>query len=71
MLTKKKLQLRKPQLKIYFINVGSKLTAKIPSSNTNFESYLSNITTSIVGKPLYEKEFSDAFFELKSNKSPG
>ena len=71
MLTKKKLLLRKPLLKIYFINVGSKLTAKIPSSNTNFESYLPNITTSIVGKPLYEKEFSDAFFALKSNKNPG
>ena len=39
----------------YFINVGSKLTAKIPSSNTNFESYLPNITTSILDKPLNEK----------------
>ena len=45
----------------YFINVGSKLAAKIPSTNTNFESYLSNITTSILDKPLNEKEFKDAF----------
>ena len=39
----------------YFINVGSKLAAKIPSSNANFESYLPNITTSILDKPLNEK----------------
>ena len=55
----------------YFKNVGSKLAAKIPSSNTNFESYLPNITTSILDKPLNEKEFKDAFFALKANKSPG
>ena len=28
------------KLNSYFINVGSKLAAKEPSSNTNFESYL-------------------------------
>ena len=55
----------------YFKNVGSKLAAKIPSSNTNFESYLPNITTSILNKPLNENEFEDAFFALKANKSPG
>ena len=55
----------------YFISVGSKLAAKIPSSNTNFESYLPNITTSILDKPLNEKEFKDALFALEANKSPG
>ena len=54
----------------YFINAGSKLAAKIASSNINFESYLPNITTAILGKPLNEKEFQDAFFALKANKSP-
>ena len=49
----------------YFINLGSKLAAKIPSSNTNFETYLPNITTSILDKPLNEKEFKDTFFALK------
>ena len=34
----------------YFINVGSKLATKIPPSNTNFESYLPNITTSFLEK---------------------
>ena len=55
----------------YFINVGPKLATKIPPSNTNFESYLPNITTSFLEKPLKEKEFKDAFFALKTNKSPG
>ena len=55
----------------YFINVGTKLATKIPPSNTNFESYLPNITTSFLEKPLKEKEFKDAFFALKTNKSPG
>ena len=54
-----------------FINLGSKPLAKIPSSNTNFESNYPNITTSILEKPLKEKELKDAFFALKTNKSPG
>lgn len=45
----------------YFINVESKLTAKIPSSNTKFEFYLPNITTSILSKPPNEEELKDAF----------
>ena len=51
------------------MNVGYKLARKILSSNTNFESYLPNITTSILGKPLNEKEFKDAFFALKKKNS--
>ena len=42
---------------------------RVSSSNTNFGSYLPNITTSILDKPVNEKEFKDAFFALKSNKS--
>ena len=55
----------------FFINIGSNLADKIPPSSTNFESYLSNITTALSGKPLLEKEFKDPFFTLKTNKSPG
>ena len=51
--------------------MGAKLATKIPPSNTYFESYSSNITTTLLEKPLKEKEFKDAFFELKKNKSPG
>ena len=36
-----------------------------------FESYLSNITTSSLDKPLNQKEFKGASFGLKANKSPG
>ena len=51
--------------------MGPKLATKIPSSNSKFESYLPNITTSFLEKALKEKEFKDAFFALKTNKSPG
>ena len=54
-----------------FINVGSNLADEIPPSSTNFESYLPNITTALSDKPLTKKEFKDAFFTMKTNKSPG
>ena len=57
------------KLKLFYKR--SKLAARIPSRNTNFESYLPNIATSILVKPLEEKYFKDSFFALKSNKSPG
>ena len=53
----------------FFINVGSKLADKSPPSSTNFESCLPNIATALSDKPLAEKEFKDAFFALKINKS--
>ena len=49
----------------------SKLAAKIPPSNANFESYLPNITIYFLEKPLKENGFKLAFFALKTNKSPG
>ena len=55
----------------FFINVDFNLADKIPRSSTNFESYLSDITTALSDKPLSEKGFKDAFFTLKTNKSPG
>ena len=55
----------------FFINIGSNLADKIPPSSINFESYLRNITTALSDKPLSGKEFKEAFFTLKTNKSPG
>ena len=55
----------------FFINISSNLADKIPPSSTNFELYLPNITTALSDKPLSEKEFKDAFFTLKTSKSPG
>ena len=57
------------KFKSYYINLRSNLATKIPSSNKNFESYLPNITTTILRKPFKEKEFKDAFFVLKTKKS--
>ena len=51
--------------------MGSKLATKIPRSDTNFESFLPNITTSFLEKPLKDNKFMVAFFALKTNKSPG
>ena len=45
--------------------MGSTPAAKIPLGNSNFESYLPNITASIPEKPFKKKEFKDAFFALK------
>ena len=53
----------------FFINVGSNVADKIPPSSTNFQSYLLNITTVLSDKPLSEKEFKNAFFTLKTNRS--
>ena len=55
----------------FLVNIGSNLADKFPASSTNFESYLPNVTTALSDKPLSEKEFKDAFFTLKTNKSPG
>ena len=55
----------------FFIKIGFNLADKIPPSSTNFELYLPNITTALSDKPLSEKEFKDAFFTLKTVKSPG
>ena len=54
------------KFKSYFINVGSKLATKIPPSNKNFESYLPNITTSVLEKPLKENEFKVAFICIEN-----
>ena len=49
----------------------SKLATKITSSHKNITSCLQNINTSILERSLNEKEVKDAFFALKTNKTPG
>ena len=53
------------------MNTSTNLAGKIPHSTTNFESYLPNITTIFRENCLTEEEFKNAFFSLKTNKSPG
>ena len=55
----------------FFINIVYNLTDKIRPSSTNVESYLPNITAVLSDKLLSQEEFKDAFFILKTNKSPG
>ena len=55
----------------FFVNTSTNLAGKIPHSTTNFESYLPNITTIFRENCLTEEEFKNAFFSLKTNKSPG
>ena len=52
------------------MNTRTNLAAKIPHGTTNFESYLPNITTIFRENCLTEEEFKNAFFSLKTNKSP-
>ena len=53
------------------MSTGTNLAAKIPHGTTNFESYLPNITTIFRENCLTKEEFKNAFFPLKTNKSPG
>ena len=55
----------------YFINVGPNLATKIPSSKTNFESFLSGDYGSFNNNPVTDNEIKIAFDSLKINKSPG
>ena len=46
------------------------MTAKIPPSNVNFDSYLPHVCTVFAEKSVTEKELKRAFFSLKPNKTP-
>ena len=55
----------------FFNYVGSNLADKFQPTSTIFESYLPNIANALSDKSVLEKEFKDAFFTLKTNKSHG
>ena len=55
----------------FLVNTGTNLAAKIPHGTTNFELYLPNITIIFRENCLTEEELKNAFFSLKTNKSPG
>ena len=46
------------------------MTAKIPPSNVNFDSYLPHVCTVFAEKSVTEEELKRAFFSLKPNKTP-
>ena len=55
----------------FFTNIRSKLASKIPNASTTFESYINKPDSNMKTKQLSMNELKDAFFSLKSNKSPG
>ena len=54
----------------YFINIGPNLASEIPNKQ-GFEKYLANCNTVTNDVPLTDEEVRNAFYSLKTNKSPG
>ena len=55
----------------YFVNVGSNLAAKIPSSEKHFSEYIDKSGVILNEAHLSEKEFQIAFHSIKANKASG
>lgn len=55
----------------FFANIGPNLAANIPKSTYRFEDFLEKPNSIMTEKPLSINELKEAFFSLKSNKSPG
>ena len=54
-----------------FADVGSSLAKNIPKPWIPFESFLKRVNTTMPDQSLSANELKDAFFSLKTNKSPG
>ena len=54
----------------FFTNTGTNLANKIPNASKPFDSYITKANTSMESQPLSINELKDAFFSLKTNKSP-
>ena len=55
----------------YFPNIGPNLKSKISNDQEDFEKYLANCNTVMNDAPLTDEEVRNAFYPLKTNKSPG
>ena len=55
----------------YFVNIGSNLAAKIPSSEKHFSDYLQQTNKILVNEELTMEEFESAFNSIKKNKACG
>ena len=55
----------------FFVNIGPKLAAKIEPATQNFNTYLHDYNQILLESELTDKEFENAFFSLKINKSAG
>ena len=54
----------------FFRHVGKSLASKIRNPSTPFEYFVNKSDVVIETKPLSMNELKDAFYSLKSNKSP-
>ena len=59
------------ELNSFFANVGKNLASKIPNVSTPFKYFVNKSDFVMETKPLSMNELKDAFYSLKSNKSPG
>ena len=55
----------------YFVNIGQNLASKIPTSQKNFQDFLTGNYPSFAESPLTDDEIKIAFTSLKSKKSSG
>ena len=55
----------------FFTKIGPELAKKIPTASRTFESFLNKIDTTMPADPFAINELKEAFFSLKTNKSPG
>ena len=55
----------------FFTNIEKNLASKIPHSSTPFEYFVNKSYFVMETKPPSMNELKDAFYSLKSNKSPG
>ena len=55
----------------FFTNIGTDLANKIPNASKRFDSYITEVNTSMESQPLSINELNDAFFSVKINKSTG
>ena len=55
----------------FFTNVGPNLAKKVPNSSNSFTSFLNQIYSIMEKNSLSINEFKEAFFSLKTSKSPG
>ena len=55
----------------YFVNVGSNLAGKIPSSEKHFSDYLTQTEHVLIEQELTLKEFEEAYSTLQRNKASG
>ena len=59
------------EFNFFFTNIGKNLASKIPNASTPFEYFVNKSDFVMETKPLSMNELKDAFYSLKSNKSPG